>query len=129
MPAANFVPPALHDLESEIMDAVWELGEASVRQVMQLLNARTKRDRAYTTFMTVVHRLDDKGLLERRRSGKTDYYTPVLTAEEYRQRRAEAEVRELVSAYGDAALTQFAREMAELDPARRRALQRMARRA
>jgi predicted transcriptional regulator len=129
MPAENFVPPALHDLETEIMEAVWELGDASIRQIMQLLNARTKRDRAYTTFMTVVHRLDEKGLLVRRRSGKTDFYTPVLTADEYRQRRAEAEVRELVSAYGDAALSQFARQMAELDPARRRALQRIARRA
>jgi predicted transcriptional regulator len=127
MTAEKYVPPALHDLEREIMDAVWELGEASVLQIMQRLNGRTKRDRAYTTFMTVVHRLDEKGLLERRRSGKTDFYTPVLSSEEYRRRRAEAEVRELVSAYGDAALSEFAREMAALDPARRRALQRIAR--
>jgi predicted transcriptional regulator len=127
MTAEKYVPPALHDLEREIMDAVWELGEVSVRQIMQRLNERTKRDRAYTTFMTVVHRLDEKGLLARRRSGKTDFYTPVLSAEEYRRRRAEAEVRELVSAYGDAALSEFAREMAALDPARRRALQRIAR--
>jgi predicted transcriptional regulator len=128
MPPKRYVPPVLHELEREIMDAVWELGEASVRQVMELLNARAKKDRAYTTFMTVVHRLDEKGLLNRRRSGKTDYYTPVLTAEEYRERRAEAEVSELVSAYGDAALSQFARQMAALDPARRRALQRIAKR-
>jgi predicted transcriptional regulator len=111
------------------MDAVWELGEASVRQVMELLNGRTPKDRAYTTFMTVVHRLDEKGLLARRREGKTDFYTPTLTRETYEERRAAAGVRELVEAYGDAALSQFAREMAALDPARRRALQRLARRS
>jgi predicted transcriptional regulator len=129
MPAQRYVPPALHDLETEIMDAVWELGETSVRQVMELLNGRAPKDRAYTTFMTVFHRLDEKGLLSRRRSGKTDHYTPTLTRDEYRQRRAEVEVRHLVSEYGDAALSEFAREMATFDPARRRALQRIARRA
>lgn len=128
MASERYVPPPLHDLEAEIMDAVWELGEPSVRQVMEVLNSRTPKDRAYTTFMTVTHRLDEKGMLERRREGKTDYYTPTLTREAYQQRRAEAEVRQLVSEYGDAALSQFAREMASLDPARRRALQRIARR-
>src|SRR3954453_21779857 len=118
----EYVPPPLHDLEAEIMDAVWDLGEATVRQVMELLNARSPKDRAYTTFMTVVHRLDDKGLLARGRVGKTDFSPPVLTAEESGRGRAEAEVRELVSAYGDAALSEFAREMAALDPARRRAV-------
>jgi hypothetical protein len=41
--------------------------------------------------------------------------------------RAQAEVAELVDQYGDVALGHFARQMAELDPARRRALQRQAR--
>src|SRR3954469_11740830 len=89
------VPPALPGLEAEIMDAVWELGEASVRQVMELLNRRSPKDRAYTTFMTVTHRLDEKGLLDRRREGKTDFYTPTLTRDEYQERRAQAQVREL----------------------------------
>src|SRR3954447_16820296 len=124
----EYVPPPLHDLEAEIMDAVWDLGEATVRQVMELLNERSPKDRAYTTFMTVVHRLDEKGLLVRRRAGKTDYYTPTVTRDEYRERRAQAEVRHLVDAYGDAALSQSAREMASLAPVRRRALQRIARR-
>jgi predicted transcriptional regulator len=77
--------------------------------------------------MTVVHRLDRKGMLERRRAGKTDHYQPSLTRDEYQQRRAEKEVHDLVGAYGDAALSQFARQIAGLDPARRRALQRLAR--
>ena len=119
-------PPTLTDLEREIMDAVWELGEASVRQVVELLNGRASRARAYTTFMSVVHRLDAKGLVERRRYGKTDHYTPTLTRETDQRQRAKAEVHELVAQYGDAALTEFALEMAALDPARRRSLQRIA---
>ena len=128
MPRRPKVPPPLHELEGEVMDVVWDRGEASIRDVMEALNERTRRDRAYTTFLTAMHRLDSKGMLRRRREKKTDVYAPAFTREEYAQRRAEAGVSALVEEYGDAALAQFARQMADLDPARRRALQRLARR-
>ena len=121
------MPPALHELESEVMEQLWSTGEASVRSVMEALNARTNRDRAYTTFMTVLARLHEKGLLTRRREGKTDYYTPAHERDEYMTLRAQAGVEELVAQYGDVALSHFAQQMASLDPARRRALQRLAR--
>ena len=110
------------------MDAVWEQDEASVRQVMEALNAKTSKPRAYTTYMTIMRRLDAKGLLDRRREGKTDFYRPAYTREEYADLRAQAGVDSLVEQYGDVALGHFARQMAELDPQRRRQLQRLARR-
>jgi predicted transcriptional regulator len=121
------VPPPLHELETAVMEELWRTGEAPVRSVMEALNARSRRDRAYTTYMTIMARLHKKGLLVRRREGKTDHYAPVYAREEYMRLRAGAEVDQLVSEYGDLALTQFARQMAGLDPARRRALQRLAR--
>jgi predicted transcriptional regulator len=121
-------PPPLHELEAEVMEQLWESGESSVRAVMKALNKQTRTDRAYTTYMTVMARLHKKGLLDRRRDGKTDYYAPVYDREEYMALRAGADVDDLVSQYGDVALSHFARQMASLDPARRRALQRLARR-
>ena len=109
------------------MEELWKRGESSVRAVMQALNKRTRTDRAYTTYMTVMARLHKKGLLSRRRDGKTDYYAPAYDREEYMALRAAADVDELVSQYGDVALSHFARQMASLDPTRRRALQRLAR--
>jgi predicted transcriptional regulator len=126
-PRGRPVPPALHELESEVMEQLWSSGEASVRSVMEALNSQTKADRAYTTYMTVMARLHDKGLLARRRDGKTDYYTPAYERDEYMALRAEAAVEELVDQYGDVALSHFAQQMASLDPVRRRALQRLAR--
>jgi predicted transcriptional regulator len=120
-------PPVLHELEAEVMEELWKGGEASVRSVMQELNKQTRTDRAYTTYMTIMARLHKKGLLSRRRDGKTDYYAPAYDREEYMALRAAADVDELVSQYGDVALSHFARQMATLDPARRRALQRLAR--
>lgn len=123
------MPPALHELESEVMEQLWASREASVRAVMEALNRRSKKERAYTTYMTIMARLHKKGLLTRRREGKSDYYAPAYSREEYMGLRARAEVDQLVSQYGDVALSHFARQMASLDPARRRALQRLGRQA
>jgi predicted transcriptional regulator len=119
--------PALHSLEAEVMDAVWDVEEATVRDVMDALNRKASKPRAYTTYMTILGRLQTKGLLTRRREGKTDYYAPVCTAAEYRDRRAQAEIAALVDTFGDVALSHFARQVADLDPERRKALERLAR--
>jgi predicted transcriptional regulator len=122
-------PAALHALERDVMEEVWDRGEVSVRQVMDAVNGRGGKPRAYTTYMTIMARLSGKHLLWRRRSGKTDLYRPVYTREEYANRRAQAAVQSLVDEYGGVALVHIARQMAGLDPARRRALQRLAREA
>jgi BlaI family transcriptional regulator, penicillinase repressor len=119
--------PALHELEAEVMDAMWKLEEASVRDVMDALNRAGSKPRAYTTYMTILSRLNGKGLLTRRREGKTDIYAPVHTREEYADMRAETEVAALVETFGDVALSHFARQVADLDPERRKALEQLAR--
>lgn len=111
------------------MEEVWDRGETTVRAVLEALNARADKTRAYTTIMTIMSRLDRKGLLDRRREGKTDIYVPALSREEYQEARARTEVGTLVDEYGDLALVHFARQMAQLDPARREKLRRLARRA
>jgi predicted transcriptional regulator len=126
---SDAVPPPLHELEAEVMEELWSSGEAPVRAVMDVLNKRTRQKRAYTTYMTIMARLHKKGLLVRRREGKTDFYSPSQSREEYMAVRARAEVEELVAQYGDVALSNFAQRMADLDPARRRALQRLARKS
>jgi predicted transcriptional regulator len=126
MSAKTKIPPPLHELESEVMEEVWKQEEASVRAVMDALNRRTRKPRAYTTYMTILARLHTKGLLARRREGKTDYYSPVYSREEYADLRAQAGVDSLVEQYGEVALSHFARQMARIDPERRRQLQRLA---
>lgn len=129
MSAKTNIPPPLHELEAEVMEAVWhsDRDEVTVREMMDVLNRRTKSPRAYTTYMTIMRRLDSKGLLTRRREGKTDIYRPVYSQAQYADLRAQAGVDQLVEQYGEVALGHFARQMAELDPKRRRQLQRLAR--
>ena len=113
------------------MNGVWDSGreEVTVREMLDALNARAQSPRAYTTYMTIMRKLDGKGLLARRREGKTDIYRAVFSREQYAYLRAQAGVERLVEQYGDVALGHFARQMAELDPERRRQLQRLARKS
>lgn len=111
------------------MDEVWRLGETPGRAVLDALNGRSERARAYTTIMTILNRLYEKGLLDRRRQGKGDVYVAKLSREEYAEARAAAQVDALVEQWGELAFVQFAKQMATLDPRRRQQLSRVARRA
>jgi predicted transcriptional regulator len=119
-------PPPLHELEAEVMEETWRRGEATVRAVLESLNAGP-RERAYTTVMTTMSRLHHKRLLGRRREGQTDIYYPTLSRESYRDARARAEVSGVLEEYGDLALAHFARQVEALDPERLSALRRLAR--
>src|SRR6201995_5174654 len=93
---AAVVPPPLHELESEVMEQLWQSGEASVRSVMEALNKRASKERAYTTYMTIMARLHKKGMLARRRDGKTDFYAPAYERADYMALRAQAGGEDLV---------------------------------
>ena len=111
------------------MEEIWRHeGPTTVKLVMDALNRKAKPPRAYTTYMTVMRRLDDKGFLSRKRSGRSDSYEPRLTREQYQERRAASEVRGLVDQYGEVALAHFARSLSSLDPAQQRRLRRLANR-
>ena len=120
------LPPPLEGLEARVMEEVWSHPDATVRDVMRAVNAESSRERAYTTFMTVLVRLHGKGLLERRQDANVYHYTAAISREEYARTRAEADVSALMEQHGDLALSEFARRVAGLDPERRAELERLA---
>jgi predicted transcriptional regulator len=118
-------PPPLSELESEVMEEVWRHDDVTVRDVLEALN-RGAKERAYTTIMTIMNRLDAKGMLKRRRRGKTDVYRPVMSYEDYLEGRARADVDELVADYGEVALAHFARRLDSVGPEQLRRLRKLA---
>ena len=70
----------LGELEAEVMELAW--GRGAWLGVNDLLAALKGRQRAYTTVMTIVTRLCDKGLLERRRDGRGFVYRPALSKDQ-----------------------------------------------
>jgi predicted transcriptional regulator len=69
----------LGPLELEVMELVWQRGEASVRDIHLAFEERL----AYTTLMTTLDRLHKKGLLERRKDGRAFIYAPRFSPAEF----------------------------------------------
>jgi BlaI family transcriptional regulator, penicillinase repressor len=64
----------LTPLELTIMKVVWRLEKATVRDVYEAL--RQKREIAYTTVMTMMRILEDKGYLQKERIDRAYEYRP-----------------------------------------------------
>lgn len=106
-------------LEAEVMDVLWSSDEAqSVRQVLDSLNANRTAPLAYTTVMTVLVRLAEKGVLGREHAGRGFVYAPALGDE------AAIAVQGVVRDYGEAALAHFV-DQAKADPKLYRRLRRL----
>ncbi len=66
--------------EEEVMLALWQLGEATIRDLMEELD---QPDTPYTTISTVVRVLEKKGIVDHRAVGTTYLYYPVIEKREY----------------------------------------------
>lgn len=102
------------------MEVLWATGSATVRQVLHAL----KRDCAYTTVMTVMQRLFDKGILRRQRVDNAFQYSPTVPKEQFVQQAVQNSVEQLVHGYGKVALAHFVNALDDVDPKRIEALRR-----
>ncbi len=68
----------LSPLELKAMEALWKLGRASIREILEQLPVSKKP--AYTTVQTLVMRLEAKGALRKlRKIGNAYVFVPVIT--------------------------------------------------
>lgn len=72
----------LGETEMEVLHHVWKLKEATVKDVRKLI--LENRQVAYTTIMTVMKNLADKGYLKYRKDGVTYVYSPAVEPESVR---------------------------------------------
>jgi predicted transcriptional regulator len=79
---------ALGPLESEIMEATWELGGGwvTIADVLEERERSGGSKLAYSTIKAVVSNLHDKGHLRKRSEGKQNGFKPVLTREKFATR-------------------------------------------
>lgn len=106
--------PHLGPLEQRVMDVAWRSEVVSVRDVADAL--REHAEPAYTTVMTIMTRLMQKGLLEREARGRAYVYRPTMSQQSYEQALSRERVRGLIEEFGDIAVMQFAEELRDTDP-------------
>ena len=103
----------LGPLEAEVMEVAWDEGEVTVRAVHETL--QRSRPVAYTTVMTTMGRLADKGLLRRVEDQRAHRFTPLLTREQYADSTVKSVVDWLVSQFRDPAVAYFLDRVEEED--------------
>ena len=71
---------AMSPAETEILRLVWQLNEATVQQICELLPA--KRNIVYKTVQTLLGRLENKGYLKHKPRGKAYVFYPAVKRED-----------------------------------------------
>jgi BlaI family penicillinase repressor len=87
--------PRLSKAETRILEQYWELGIASVREVLESLPEDERV--AYTTVQTLVYRLEEKGALRKvKKIGNAQLFEPAINQSQYRGHL----VRDLLDLFG-----------------------------
>ena len=107
----------LGPLAARVMSLMWDRGQLSVRDVHEALLAEGD-DLAYQTVMTILVRLQARGLLTRVRQGKQFIYEPSLDADEFHSRAARALAENLIRDFDQLAIASFVEELARVSPDR-----------
>ena len=96
----------LSDSEAEVMEIIWCNGQTCVRDVLKEL--KKKKKIAYTTVMTVMSRLHEKGVLKRKMNGSGAFvYEPINDKKTFIEEKTEKIIKGLLNEYGDVAVAQF----------------------
>jgi predicted transcriptional regulator len=105
----------LGELELAVMEIIWQREEVSVTDVVSALNDQGRK-LAYTSVMTVMTRLKEKGWLEAERRSKAYFYRAAHSRAEAESAAVGEAVRTLLRDFGDVAVAQFLKELDEIDP-------------
>ena len=72
----------LTNKEEEVMQALWKLEKAFVKEIVAIL----PNENHYNTISTIVRNLEEKGFVSYIAYGKTHQYYPIISKEEYTKR-------------------------------------------
>ncbi len=89
----------LGNLEAKIMEIIWSLGQATVRDVLRQMKKGKKP--AYTTIMTVMVRLHRKGVLRRHFKNEAYIYSPVQNKQVFLKNLSKKIISNLIDKFGE----------------------------
>ena len=105
------MPPRddLSEAELEVLASLWEQGPATVRQVLNQLHANGRR-LAYTTVLTFLTRLEQKGYVRSDKSGMAYVYRPKVTRDRISKTRLKSMLETFYDGAAGALVLQLVRE-------------------
>jgi predicted transcriptional regulator len=97
------------------MDHLWRSGPSTVGEVLAALNLDSPQQLAYTTVMTILVRLSDKGYLNRTREGRHFRYAAAFDEASLPAAVGRRELSRLIERHGADSLAGFAADLAGVD--------------
>lgn len=110
-PAKRGTAQVLGDLQTEVMEILWQAAPLSVTEVEQKL--QRKREIAHTTVLTTLDRMHRKGFLVREKQGKAFVYSPRYSREEFERGVAQEVLSALLTQFAEPALSAFVELVSE----------------
>ena len=95
----------LTPLETLIMNALWDDSPAAVKQIQERL--KSVKPMAYSTVLTMMRILRDKGFLVSERQGKADLYRPVVSRDDAGRRSLGEVIDSFFSGSAEALVSQL----------------------
>ncbi|WP_445506541.1 BlaI/MecI/CopY family transcriptional regulator [Niallia sp. 03190] len=100
-------------LESKIMSILWEGKEMTIKNVQQILEKN--KVVSFNTVMTVMNRLVEKDILQKRIEGRTSLYKPVLSKAVFLERQSKELTHELMDEFGSLVVNHMLDALEDVD--------------
>jgi BlaI family transcriptional regulator, penicillinase repressor len=105
----------LGPLERRVMEHLWRSGPSTVGETRAALNSAAPSQLAYTTVMTILVRLFEKGYLARAREGRQFRYEASFDEASLPAAAGRRELRRLIERHGAATVAGFASDLTGTD--------------
>ena len=105
----------LGPLGQRVMERLWRDGPGTVGEVLESLNRGSARPLAYTTVMTILTRLLERGIVTREKEGRQYRYTAAFSQAGLGAEIGRRELRKLIDRHGASSLAAFAAELGDPD--------------
>ncbi|MGE7918862.1 BlaI/MecI/CopY family transcriptional regulator [Viridibacillus sp. NPDC093762] len=100
-------------LEAKIMDILWNDVEMTIKDVQQILDQEKLTN--FNTVMTVMNRLVDKGILQKRTEGRSSLYKPVLSRDDFLNTQSKEMTNELMDEFGNVVVSHMLDALEDVD--------------
>lgn len=100
-------------LEAKIMDILWNDDEKTIKDVQQVLDQEKLTN--FNTVMTVMNRLIEKGILQKRTEGRVSLYQPVQSRADFLNMQSKDLTNELMDEFGNVVISHMLNALEEAD--------------
>lgn len=100
-------------LEAKILDILWNDVEMTIKNVQQVLDQEKLTN--FNTVMTVMNRLVEKGILQKRVEGRSFLYQPIQTRVEFLHTQSKEMTNELMDEFGNVVVSHMLDALEDVD--------------